>query len=286
MKKQILIALTIASATLIYGCSFAQVEKEPVVIEDTQGESSDNISAGEAESDATASEMNDQADKSADTLVDADKADDAGQNDTANNDSVNPNDPKNNKSIDPNDTTYNDGTNLNDTPAVSAGLPAASDEPAFYTIELEGMKEVIKVKTHDSDLGYIMLYDIERFTFAKEDGADLYYTENPNPDIYPFVYINILRVDDVSIKDYLAQRKDALSQQISNVQQFDQVKVGSSEAVMLKAVAGTDWNSVIRNMYFIQDGDSIIEIQTQYFLEAEEGYGARISALLDTFALK
>lgn len=275
MKKHIMIALTIASATLIYGCSFAQVEKEPIVIEETQEDSSKVISAGESENDAVKSDMNEQEQNSADTLIDADKEDDAGQADSVNNDIA-----------DQSDSANKDSANQIDAPATIADLPEASDETLFYTIELEGMKEVIKTKVYDSDLGYRMLYDIDRFTVAKEHGADLYFTENYNPDIYPFVYINIIRVDGISMKDYVAQRKDALTQHISNVEQFDQVTVGKYEAIRLKAIAGSNWDSVIRNMYFLQDGDSIIEIETQYFVEAEEGYGARISALLDTFTLK
>lgn len=258
MKKQIMIALTIAFASLIYGCSFAQVEKEPQVIEETQEDSSKNRSVEDAESSDAKLDI-----KGA-TLIEADEADDASQNDTAN----------------------KENADQTDAPATITDLPPASDEPFFYTIELEGMKEDIKVKTHDSDLGYSMLYDVDRFTVAKEHGADLYFTENPNPDIYPFVYINVIRVDDISLNDYIAQRKDALTQHISNVEQFDKVTLGKYEAVRLKAVAGSNWDSIIRNMYFLQDGDSILEIETQYFLEAEEGYGARISALLDTFTLQ
>jgi hypothetical protein len=36
----------------------------------------------------------------------------------------------------------------------------------------------------------------------------------------------------------------------------------------------------------IEHGDYIYEILTQSFLEAEEGYGARILAMLDTFTFE
>ena len=77
-----------------------------------------------------------------------------------------------------------------------------------------------------------------------------------------------------------------MSKEYKSVEQFNQVSVGEQyKAVQLKAKTGSEWNSIIRNYYLIEEKNSVYLIEMQYFTEAAEGYGARMQAMLDTFKI-
>jgi hypothetical protein len=254
MKRSIILVLTLIFAVSLIGCSTSLVEKEPVVIKDNQEAVTEDITTEELPG------------------IDSTDATDQTENDT-------------NETMENVEDEFDETTNTTDNTASQPDNSRVSSEPVDYVIELEGMEEIIKVKTYESDLGYNMIYDVDRFTAAEEHGADLYYTENPNPDLYPYVYVNIIRTDHVTLKEYVDTREETLSLQLSEVEQFDKVTVGEYDAVQLKGKSGSEWNSVIRNLYIIESGTSIYEIETQYFMEAAEGYGSRIAAMLDTFTI-
>lgn len=56
--------------------------------------------------------------------------------------------------------------------------------------------------------------------------------------------------------------------------------------VMFRADGGTAWDSSVERLYFAEDGqDGTWQLTVRYFAEAEEGHGARLTAILDTFQL-
>jgi hypothetical protein len=193
---------------------------------------------------------------------------------------------------------------------------ATTSEDAGYlekeftgTIKLEGMEETVNYKYFESSLGYRMAYDKDRFTVSSKYDVDSFIAENPDPEIYPYVYIKISRlpisasylIGTISGEFSTEKPKDSdwtevydennnvigySSPKKYEIAQQDTVKLGDYEVEHYKVQEGTDWNSAIRNFYFIKKDQNIYRIETQYFLEAEEGYGARISAMLDTFSLE
>lgn len=55
---------------------------------------------------------------------------------------------------------------------------------------------------------------------------------------------------------------------------------------MFRASAGREWDSPVERWYFADDGQTgTYQITVRYFVEAEEGHGARLTAILNTFEI-
>lgn len=208
-----------------------------------------------------------------------------------------------------------DKENITNTP-----YPTETAEKSFpYTIAIEGTQETINCNTFESDLGYQILYDIDRFTVTSEDGIDSFMAANPDPDLYPYIYLNISRVkkpDDlelasskktdiravfgpedkllgfVSVKDSELLSGDELSS-LGYIKKKDVVAapietvvLGESVALHYTLIGGTKWNSPITEYYFVTTDNYVYCFEAPYYMEASEGYGARIKAMLDTITFQ
>lgn len=152
-------------------------------------------------------------------------------------------------------------------------------------IEIEGMEETINGVWHTGE-GYKIAYDVDRFQYSNKDDADTFIAENPDPAIYPYVYLSVKHLGEKSVSDYTKELSDQLSKDDFQVELTTESSIGKYEGTILTARAGSEWNSIIRKYYIIEDGTSLYTLEAQYFLEASEGYGARIHAMLDTFKMK
>ncbi len=159
------------------------------------------------------------------------------------------------------------------------------DSPTLVTIELEGMEETMYGLWHDGD-GYEIMYDVDRFEYSDKDGVDTFIAENPDPAIYPYIYVSINHLENRSASDYTKELSATLSKNSLTSKITKDVSVGNYKGTLITAKGGSEWNSIVRNYYIIEDSTAIYTIETQYFLEAAEGYGARIQAMLDTFKIK
>lgn len=157
-------------------------------------------------------------------------------------------------------------------------------DPAPVTIEIEGMKETMYGLWHTGN-AYRIMYDVDRFEFSDKDGSDTFVAENPDPAIYPYVYVSIHHIENKTSAAYIKELSDTLSKNSLKSEITSDVSIGNYKGTKISAKAGTEWNSIIRNYYIIEDGTSIYTIESQYFLEAAEGYGARIHAMLNTFEI-
>lgn len=281
MKKLLILTLTVITAAGLNGCSTARVEKEPVVVEDTKEDTLEDIAADDTANSKT-SESADNAELQIAEEKEANSAEDNTLSDTIEN-------------------------------------TAVSEEPFEYTIELEGMEETINCKTFQSALGYQIFYDIDRFKVTSEDGVDSFMAENPDPELYPYVYLNISRTEYPSavetidssdsqwekVVDKSGKMVGYVSKSFTKVVMDDKnnivgylngdnsdpvdlenVKIGDYDAYHYSVKEGNEWNSAVRNYYFIKTDHYVYSFETQYFLEAAEGFGARILAMMDTFQLQ
>lgn len=163
-----------------------------------------------------------------------------------------------------------------------------SEEPAKLSVEIEATTEEITASLYHSPLGYKMIYDNERFTlYHDENNLDSYIAENPDPETYPDVHIRISTWPSPNsiIKEY-DEEGNSITTITGDIADFiEDVEIGAYTARHYKITTGDDWDSIIQNFYFIQADDIHYLIETQYFLEAAEGYGARILAMLKTFEI-
>lgn len=283
MKRISIFILTLLISTTIFGCSKVDVEKAPVLIEDTTKDTEDvgtedlgtvTPEVIESETTKTTKDETIEGTGSESTEDSGDEAtDDFGTGVTENNGAG---------ETENNGSGTNDGTNANS----NTNSSTDKSESVKLTISIEGMEETIDGKLLVSDLGYNMIYDSERFTYTNEDGIDSFMATNPDPEIYPYVYLNINRIDNTTLSDYVKQLEGSLSTGYKSVNRYNDVKVsGIYNAVQFRAITGDEWNSSVRNYYLIESGSSIYLIEMQYFMEAAEGFGSRMDAILNTFTI-
>lgn len=158
-------------------------------------------------------------------------------------------------------------------------------ELSNLTIEIEGNKEVVPVRKYNSSLGYQIQMDDERFTYEAQEGSDIYTAVNPDASVYPDVYIKITKTNKIDQIDYLRNLKDLLLKENSQTKEISDQKIGTYDVEGFHLSFGNEYNSAIKKVAVIETIATYYTIETQYFLEAAEGYGARIKALLDTFTI-
>ncbi|MFT4143485.1 MAG: hypothetical protein QM644_03435 [Mobilitalea sp.] len=273
MKKIIIVGFSCIITFNLLGCSSATVEKEPIVIEE-------NDTANIEETEAL---------QESDNL--SDSANQEGKTGTASNS------PENSEDVSTSDTDNSDteihGVNTGE--FNNDALTTKTDKLITFkgTITIEGMEEEVNYSTYQSDYGYQMDYDVDRFTITSENGIDTFMAENPDPELYPYVFINVTRSEykgektDLSTGDNnLAVFDEYSKQTLSTNAPKDNVKLGDYDAIHFQVIDGDQWNSLVRHIYLIRFDKTYYVIETNYFLEASEGYGARIKAMLDTIVFE
>jgi hypothetical protein len=254
--KKIFIVCLVCVVLSISGCSKPPLEKEPVEIEDSSG-ADINISEPGVEQDDLSNQEN--------------------QDENAENDYKLQ---ENSSDIPSNDMDNKD-----------SGANEALDNYKGI-IMLEGMEEEVNYRVYKSEYGYLMSYDVDRFTVTSENGTDTYMAENMNPDLYTYVFINITRSEYVDGKKTelpignLYVDDSELNKTLSTNYPNDNVKINDYDAIHFKSIEGDDWNSLVKHVYIIPLEKNYYTITTHYFLEASEGYGVRIKAMLDTLVFE
>ncbi|NLO09005.1 MAG: hypothetical protein GX129_03945 [Clostridiales bacterium] len=254
MKKLLILSFSCILIFSLYGCSKAALEKEPVVIEDSL---EDNIPLSEPEHEQDTQANDEEPGHKADA-------------------EVNPEDTS--SDIPSNDRDQSDNESQ-ETP-----------EPFKGIVMLEGMEEEVNYLTYQSEYGYQMAYDIDRFTVTSENGIDTYMAENINPELYPYVFVNIYKSKfDDGNRDFSGDLKlfdKASNETVTFSSPMENVKLGNYDAIHYEYIHGNQWNSLVRHIYVISLENDYYVIHTNYFLEASEGYGVRIEAMLDTIVIE
>lgn len=290
MKKAIVTTLFLAVAISMSACNKAEVEKKPVIIEDTaQLQLEDPSALTESEDKTvTAGKNNEKADE--DTAVEETR----GEPSEA--------DVENNKAAEAKAATEAEEERINpveEGPEESAeavrmdGVLEAksaareiSETDETMTVRIEGTEERVQGKRYKSKQGYEIVYDSERFKRESQENTDSFLAENPDPTIYPYIYVNISRLEDTTVEEYSKELYKRLSNENNgsvSISKLTEKGQDSSKDVQVTVQTGHNWDSVIRKYRVIGEADKVFLIETQYYLEAEEGYGARIQAMVDTF---
>lgn len=247
MKRAIYMAFTLVTALSMGGCSSALTTKDLTIIEDAEVQSSKAVNNSEYSAQSSKSDL---------------KAEDK-------------------EEVAP--AAISDQLAVNE-PTSAVGRISKAAQESEMKLSLEGMTETIPTRLYTSDLGYQMQIDEQRFTYERKDGADLYQVANTVSNKYPDIYIEISN-HNLSDKDYLKTLENRILEANPKAEKPDPVQIGTYDALHFHSAFGEDYNSKIENVYVIEGNDSYYTLEVQYFLEAEEGYGARIAALLDTFTL-
>lgn len=293
MKKLSFILITSVVLAAMTACIRARIEKDAVIIENknTSDVSLDNLEKQEDNSSSQA-----KVEEGQNTQFNPTSSDDK---------PTVPTEQENNNTGEEEDISNDNGEN-----------PEADLIPA--SIIIEGMEEIINYKQYKSDLGFSIMYDSDRFSVSNTaDGVLQIIAPNPDPGIYPYVYINISRYDYSDVASFSKLEQDLQDNKIRNLNISGDtekyywfkvpespdnhphyVQLTSSDSKSLdiireesisgkKAYAyiirqGNSWNSAVRKYYFITLDSYVYKIEVQYFVEAEEGYGVRLNSMLST----
>jgi len=160
----------------------------------------------------------------------------------------------------------------------------SSEAETPLLVEVEGIKETVPGKIYKSIDGFEITYDAERFKHTTEGDVDSFAADNTDPAIYPYIYVNISKVKDITAREYSDKIiTESETAKYQNIETTTSTIGKNYDCTQITLQAGREWNSVIRNYYIIETDNTLYLIETQSFLEAEEGYGARIQAMLNTF---
>ncbi len=163
--------------------------------------------------------------------------------------------------------------------------PRDEAKPIPVTINVEGMDETMNGLWHSGD-GYKIMYDVDRFEYSDKDRVDTFIAKNADPEIYPYVYVSVSHIENKSASDFTKELTGRVSKKDIKPEVATEIPIGKYTGAALTVRDGSEWNSLIHNYYIIEDGTSIYVVEAQYFLEAEEGYSARIQAMLDSFEIQ
>lgn len=172
------------------------------------------------------------------------------------------------------ENSENTGTEVNETASVTESV---STEPYTEVIQIEGMDETVNYKLTVGRYGYLMPMDIDRFEFDEGEEAD-YFRSTANDKVFMTVtYIN----DTTADKE--AQTRMDVPEEAEAVK--ENVSIGEYEAVKVHVKYGSEPDSRIVDFYLVEHDGGVYEISHEYFLQAAEGFGARMHYMTQGFEI-
>jgi hypothetical protein len=150
---------------------------------------------------------------------------------------------------------------------------------------IEGMEEEGTVNLNEgTESEYVIYVDEERYTFTKSEGKDQITAINI-PDNYPYVGMDIEQFKDKEPQVILEELRGEWQDESFDISSIAQVDY-PLEAISFRVKKGNNPDSEIIKYFAISNGKNGSFVFTQYFfLEAEEGHGARLSQMLKEFHL-
>ena len=153
------------------------------------------------------------------------------------------------------------------------------DRNDTLTFLIEGTEETVDAVRHTSWMGYAMTYDPARFTLTEgEDGVDYYLAETVEGR--PNVYIAVSLVEGLTAEETV----EGLRLQQDIQEEGETVALGANRyaATYLRWAQGAGSNDQVTEFYVTEQNGAVFLIEVGNFVDGQEGYGARLRAMLDT----
>lgn len=150
--------------------------------------------------------------------------------------------------------------------------------------ELEGIPETSQVELQEGKQGYVIYFDEDMFRLIRGEETDRIEPVNDPGERYPDVYMEISRSPAAPKAAADAIRGTMGGEpKVTELQEVDE-PVRGWEFRAIGGTGGKAWDDPITRYYTIDDGaGGSFVIRQKYFLEAEEGYGARFTYMLKQF---
>lgn len=152
-------------------------------------------------------------------------------------------------------------------------------------IEIEGDKEDTNLQLNEGkEADYVIYIDEERYVMNKTEAGDVITTKEPLEERYPEVSMTITLVKDKDTEEVYSELRNTILAVYPTIILEEQVTEPVACQMLLAKENGNDWDNEMTRVYVIDNeaGGSFI-IQQKYFLEAEEGHGARFDQMLKEF---
>lgn len=173
-----------------------------------------------------------------------------------------------------------------------AEMPEESPEETPALPEREPTKDIVQsvegeetTVTMDlvegSDGMYSLYIDPSRYTFATDEKEDRLMPVDEMPDGYPDVSMTFLFVDNQTPESVAEDMKQEYSLPLE-----EQTIASPVNALSLHGTSGEDPDSEVVTLYLIESGSGTLLITETYFLEAQEGHGARFEQMLETLEVR
>lgn len=150
--------------------------------------------------------------------------------------------------------------------------------------QLEGMEEENNVALKEGSMKYIIYIDEERYTMEHLDGKDKI-TAKAKAQNAPEVFMEVQQIKDKNPQVIASELEKELKTKYVKVENRGTVN-GPVKGTFIYANSGSQWNSAILRYYLVDNtkGGTFV-IKQQFFLEAEEGHGARLDNMLKEFKI-
>lgn len=150
--------------------------------------------------------------------------------------------------------------------------------------QIEGTDERNEATLQEGSSKYIIYIDEERYTMKSENGKDII-SPNFKGENVPEVFMEIEQIKGKKPEIMASEIESTLKEKYSRVENKGQVSEPVS-GLLISAYSGSEWNDTVINYYFVdnKEGGTFV-IKQQYFLEAEEGHGARFYHMLKEFKI-
>jgi len=128
--------------------------------------------------------------------------------------------------------------------------------------------------------GFVIFVNQSVYGITREEESWVIRPREGLGEDFPTIDMTIARLPGVAPKTALQARQKALEGEYAEVGQAQETEKG----VFFRASGGTEWDSPQAEVYGIDDGEGgTFLITARYFLEAEEGHGARFRDMVETF---
>lgn len=166
----------------------------------------------------------------------------------------------------------------------------AASEQVIVTENPEETSEEVT----EGQVSYAMYVDTERYEVNKEANADII-SPKDYPADYPPVDMQISQVPDISVEDMAASIYSELTAEYDNVLDIESAEFAHAGGLRLYAINGDlngdkdnmpQWDDAVMKVYVLDNtAGGVFVVKMRYFIEAEEGHGARLEAMLSEFEI-
>lgn len=147
--------------------------------------------------------------------------------------------------------------------------------------EIEGQEEETDVQLQEGkEAKYVIYIDEERYRFE----GDLITTKEPLGEPYPEVSMEIIQELEKSKEEVIEAIKEELADK-GYIVAFEQEVDDPKSGYVIYSVADEkrEWNTPVEKYFILTEENHLFVFKQKFFVEAEEGHGARFSAMIKDF---